>query len=85
MKFGRSDDLGELLHVRRLDVDNVEALILDVQVPEIYAQIVATDECLPVAVDGYAIDVIRVSVGVGSSRDRGHNSIVMGETGELQR
>jgi hypothetical protein len=46
----RCDDLCELLHVRRLDVDDVEALILDVQVPQVYPKIIAGDERLAVAV-----------------------------------
>ena len=37
MKLGRGDDFGQLLHVRRLDVDNIKALVLDVQVPQIDA------------------------------------------------
>ena len=38
------------LNVRRLDVDDVEALILDVQVPQVYPKIIAGDERLAVAV-----------------------------------
>jgi hypothetical protein len=40
MEFCSSDDLSQLFHVRRLDVDDVEALILDVEVPQVYSQVV---------------------------------------------
>ena len=33
VEFGSGDDLRKLFHIRRLDIDNVEALILNVQVP----------------------------------------------------
>jgi len=62
MKFRRGDHLGQLFHVCRLDIDYVEALVLDVKVPEIDAKIVAADEGLPVTVDRYAVDVVCVGI-----------------------
>lgn len=50
VKFSCSDDFCELFHVGRLDVDNVEALVLDVQVPEVDSQVIATDESLSVTI-----------------------------------
>ena len=41
MELSGRDDLGQLFHVSRLDVDDVEALVLNVQVPEVYTQIIA--------------------------------------------
>lgn len=79
MEFSCSDDFCELLHVGRLDVDNVEALVLDVQVPEIDSQVIATDESLSIAVHRYAVDVIGVCVCVGLSRYGSDHGIVMGE------
>ena len=78
------DDLGQLLHVRRLDVDNVEALVLDVEVPEVDTQVVTADECLPVTVHRDAVDVVGVCVGIRPPRDGGHHGIVVSQPGELQ-
>lgn len=85
MELSGSDDFGEFFHVRRLDVDDVEALILDVKVPEIDAEVVAADEGLSVAIDGDAVDVVGVGVGVRSPRDSGDNSVVVCKAGQLQR
>jgi hypothetical protein len=51
VEFRGRDNLCKLFHVRRLNVHDVEALVLDVQVPEVYAQVVTADEGLPIAVD----------------------------------
>ena len=80
----RRDNLRELLHVRRLDVDDVEALVLDVQVPQVYAEIVAADEGLAVAVYRDAVDVVGVRVGVGSTRYGSHDGIVVRKARELE-
>ena len=50
VEFSCCDDLGELLHVGRLDVYNVETLVLNVEIPQVYAKIVAADECFAVTV-----------------------------------
>jgi hypothetical protein len=54
---------------------------LDIQVPEVYPHILATTERLPIAVYGNAIDMVCMSVGIGSSRYCCDNSIMMGEAG----
>lgn len=64
MELGRCDHLSELLHVVRLDVDNVETLVRDVEIPQVDAQIIRRDEGLAVAIDGDRVDVVRVRVGV---------------------
>lgn len=81
VKLGGGDDLRQLLHVGRLDVDNVEALILNVQVPEVDPQVIAGYERLPVRVDGYAVDMIGVCVRVCPPRHRSNNRVVMSESG----
>ena len=85
MKFGRGDDLGKLLHVSWLDVDDVEALVLDIQIPEVDSKIVTADKGLAIAVHGDAIYMVGVGIGVCSPRDGGHNGIVMCQPRELQR
>jgi hypothetical protein len=78
------DDLGQLLHVGGLDIDNVEALVLDVEVPQVDAKIVAADEGLAVAVDGDAVDVVCVGVGVCPARDGSDDGIMVSEARKLE-
>jgi hypothetical protein len=40
VEFGGCDDLGELLHIGRLDVHDVETLVLNVQVPQVDPQVI---------------------------------------------
>lgn len=84
MKFRSCDDLCKLLHVRWLNVDNVEALILDVQVPQVYSQVVRRNESLPVAVHGYAVNVVGMRIGVHPPWHCCHNGIVVRHAGEFQ-
>lgn len=84
VEFGGCDDLGELLHVRGLDIHNVETLVLDVEVPEVYAEVVTADKCLAIAVDRYAVDVIGVRVGISLPRYSGHYCVVVGQTRQLE-
>lgn len=51
MKFRRRYDFGKLFHISRFDIDDIEALVLDVKIPEVDSEIVATDECLSIAID----------------------------------
>jgi hypothetical protein len=76
------DDFGQLLHVGRLDVDNVEALVLNVEVPQVDAQIITADVRLAVAVDRNAIDVVGVGVGVNTARNGGNDRVVVGHARE---
>lgn len=84
VKLGSGDDFGQLLHVRGLDVHDVETLILYVQVPQVDAQIVTADEGLAIAVYRYAVDVVGVSVGISSTGHGSNDSIVMCEAWELK-
>jgi hypothetical protein len=51
MEFSSCDNFGEFFHVSGLDINNVEALILDVQVPKVDSQIITANKGLPVTVD----------------------------------
>lgn len=84
VELGGSDDLSQLLHVGGFDVDNVETLVLYVQVPQVDAQIVAADECLAIAVDRDAVDVVRVGVGVCSTGYGSNDGVVVGEARQLE-
>lgn len=84
VELGGCDDFGQLLHVCWLDIDNVEALVLNVKIPQVDAKVVAADEGLAIAIDGDAVDVICVGVRVGSTRYCGDNGIVMCEARELK-
>ena len=79
----RRYDFRKLFHISRFDVNDVEALILYIEVPEIDSKVVTADEGLAVAVDGYTVDVICVSVGVSSSRYGSNHSIMVCETWQL--
>ena len=69
--------LGQLFHVSGLDVDNVEALILNVEIPQIDAQIIAANVCFAITVDRNAIDVVSVGVCVDTARHGGNNGVVV--------
>ena len=77
MKLGSGNHLGQLLHIRRLDVDNIKALVLNVEIPQVDSQVIAADECLPVAVDGHAVDVVGVGVSICLSRHGRHDGIMV--------
>ncbi len=75
VKLGGRDDLRQLLHVGRLDVDNVEALVGDLHVPEVDAQVVGGEVRLRVRVDGDGVDVVRVGVGEDAARRGLHHQL----------
>lgn len=84
MEFGSSNDFGQFLHVCRFYVNDIEGLILNVEIPEIDPEIVTADKSFTVAVDRDTIDVISMSICVGSSRNRGDDGIMMGHSRELE-
>lgn len=84
MKLGGRDDFSELFHIRWLDVDDVETLILDVEVPQIDAEVVTTYERLPIAIDGYAVYVVGMSVCIISARNSGDDGVVVSQPGQLE-
>jgi hypothetical protein len=83
MEFRRCDNLGQLFHVGRLDVDDVETLVLDVEVPQVDPEVVATDESLAIAVHGYAIDMICMGIGISLTRHRSNHRVVVREPWEF--
>lgn len=68
MELRGSDDLRQLLHIGRLYVHNVEALIRYIQVPQVDAQVIRRQVRFRVRIDRDRIDVIRVRVGVDAAR-----------------
>jgi hypothetical protein len=77
VKLCRRYDFGELLHVCGLDVNNVEALILNVQVPEVNPKVVTANKRFTIAVHRNAVDMIGVRVGIRLLRYCGHHSVMM--------
>ena len=51
MELCRCNDFCKFFHIRRFDINNIEALVLYVEVPEIDAKIIAADEGLAIAID----------------------------------
>jgi hypothetical protein len=84
VEFSGCYDLGQLLHVGGLDVDNIEALVLYVEVPEIYAEVVAADERLTITVHRDAVDVVGVGIRISAAGDSSNDSVVVCQTGELE-
>ena len=84
VELGSRYHLSQLLHVGRLDVDNVETLVLYVEVPQVDAQVIAADKCLPVAIYRNAVDVVGVGIGIRPAWHSRHDSIVVREPWELQ-
>ena len=84
MELCGGNDFGQLLHVGRLDVNNVEALILNVEVPQIDAQVVTADVGFAIAVHRNAIDVISVSVGIHTARHGCNDCVVVCHAGEAE-
>ena len=78
MKLSSCYDLSQLLHIRGFDVNNIEAFILYVEIPEIYSQIITAYECFSVAVHRDAIDVVGMRIGVRLSRDSRNNGVMVG-------
>jgi len=67
MELGGSDNFSQFLHVRRLDIYDVETLILDIEIPQVDSKVVTADESLAVTVDRDAVDVVSMCVCIGSS------------------
>lgn len=84
MELGRRYDLRQLLHVRWLDVDDVEALIGDLQVPEIYSEIVGGEIRFLVRVHRNRVYVISVCVGKDSSGGRFDHELHWLDSGNAQ-
>lgn len=79
MKFGGGDDFSQLLHIGRLDVDDIEALVLDIQIPKIYPQIIARYKRLAIRINRNRVDMVGVGISVRPTRDSCDNGVVMGK------
>lgn len=53
-----SDDLREIFHGGRFDVDNVEGSVGSVEMPEIDAKVIGRDECLVICRQCYRVYVV---------------------------
>jgi len=84
VELSRGDDFGQFLHICRLYINDVEALVLDIEIPQIDPEIVTADEGFAIAIDRNAVDVISMGICEGSSRNSGYNRIMMGHPWELQ-
>ncbi len=84
MKFCSCYNFRKLFHICRFDIDDIEALILDVQIPEIDSQVVAADKGLAITVDRYAVDVVGVCIGVGPARYRSNDRVMVCQAWKFQ-
>lgn len=84
VEFSRGDNLSQLLHICGLDIHNVEALVLDVEVPQVHSQIVTADKGFAITVHGDAIYMVRVSICVSSPWDSSDHGIMVCQSGQLQ-
>jgi hypothetical protein len=84
MELSSCNNFGQFFHVSWFDVDNVEALILDIQIPQIYSEIIATDEGLSITIDRDAVDMISMSVSICTTRNGCNYSIVMCHARKLE-
>ena len=85
MELSSRDDFTEIFHVCGLDVHNVEALLRALQMPQIYSEVIRTDERFTVAVHAERIDVIRVRVRKHPAVSRGENALPSNYGWNLQR
>lgn len=83
VEFGSSDNFCQLFHIRRLNVNNIEALVLNIQIPEVDPEVIAADEGLAITIHGNAVDVICVGIRVGFAGNGGHHGIMMRQSWEL--
>lgn len=60
-----------------------KALVADVEVPQVDAQVVGGDIRLSIRVDRNRVDVVSVSVGIDLSGHSGYNRVVVSELGKL--
>lgn len=78
MELCRGNDLGQFFHICWLDVDYVEALVLDIKIPKVDSKIVATDEGFAVAVYRDAVDVVRMCIRIRPPRNGSDDCVVVG-------
>lgn len=84
MELGRGNDFGELFHIRGLDIHNVEALVLNIEVPQVHTEIITADKGFTITVHGDTIYMVRMRVGVCSPRDSGDHGVMVCQTRQLE-
>lgn len=77
VKFSCGDDFSQFLHIGWFDIDDVEALVLNVEIPKVDSEVITANECLTIAVDRDAVDMIGMGIGVGATRYRCYDCIVV--------
>jgi len=85
VELGCCDDLGQFLHISGFDIHDVEALVLNVEVPQVDTEIVTADESLAIAVHRDTIDMVRMGICIRSAWDRSDNGIMMCQARHLKR
>lgn len=81
MELCSCNDFSELLHVSWLDIDDVEALILNVKVPQVDSKIIAAYERLAVRIYRYTVNMISMRISICLSWNCSYYGIVMRKTG----
>lgn len=84
VEFGGRDNLCKLLHVRGFDINDIKALVLNVEIPQIDSEVITADEGLPVAVHRNTVYMVRMSIGVRPSRHSCDNRIMVRHSWKLQ-
>lgn len=84
VELGCRDDFGQLLHVCRLDIHDIETLVLDVEVPQVDSEIVTADKGLAIAVHRDAIYMVGVGICVGSPRDSSDDGVMVCQAWQLE-
>ena len=75
MALGGCDDFGELLHVRRLDINNIKTMVARLQIPKVDAQVIRGDKGFGIAVERDRIDVVGVGTGKDASGGSRHDGL----------
>jgi len=77
VKFRCRNHLCELLHISWLYVDDIETLVLNIQIPKVYPQIVTADKGLSITINRNTVNMVSMSIGVGTPGYCSDNSIMM--------
>ena len=80
MKLCRRDDFCQFLHICRFDINNIEALVLDVEIPHVNPKIVTADKCLSITVNRYAVDMVCMGICIYAARYGGNDSVMVGHS-----
>ena len=65
-------------------IHDIKALVLDIQVPQVYPQVIRTNKSLPVRVNTDAVDVVGMRICIRPSRHSSHNRIMVRQSWELE-